>query len=113
MYANWIHILNPLKTKTASQVVQAYVEGVYAKFGGSMKILSDNGTEFKNQLFTDVATQLGVECKVYSLLTILNPIKELKDSIIFSKHVCLNMYQNLLNGTEWYHCLVLHIIVTK
>ena len=31
-----------------------------------MKIMSDNGTEFKNQLFTDVATQLGVECKVYS-----------------------------------------------
>ena len=31
-----------------------------------MKILSDNGTEFKNQLFTNVATQFGVECKVYS-----------------------------------------------
>ena len=33
---------------------------------GSLKILSDNRTEFKNQLFTDVATQLGVEHKVYS-----------------------------------------------
>ena len=31
-----------------------------------IKILSDNGTEFKNQLLTDVATQLGVEHKVYS-----------------------------------------------
>ena len=33
----------PLKTKPTA-------------FGGSMKILSDNGTEFKNQLIDDVAT---------------------------------------------------------
>ena len=37
----------PLKTKTAEEVVQAYIDNVYAKFGGSLKILSDNGTEFK------------------------------------------------------------------
>ena len=67
-----IHILTgytlciPLKKKTASEVVQAYIDEVYAKFGGSMKILSDNGTEFKNQLLMDVATQLGVELSVYS-----------------------------------------------
>ena len=30
-----------------------------------MTILCGNGMEFKNQLFMDVATQLGVECKVY------------------------------------------------
>ena len=38
----------PLKTKTAEEVFQAYVDNVYSKFGGSIKILSDNGTEFKN-----------------------------------------------------------------
>ena len=43
----------PLKTKTASEVVQAYIDGVYAKFEESMKILLDNGTEFHNQLFPD------------------------------------------------------------
>ena len=58
----------PLKTKTAAEVVKAYVDNVYAKFGGSLKILSDNGTEFKNQLFTDVATELGVEYKIYTPL---------------------------------------------
>ena len=31
-----------------------------------MKILSDSGTEFKNQLFSNVATQLDVEHRVYS-----------------------------------------------
>ena len=56
----------PLKTKTAAEVVKSYVDNVYAKFGGSLKILSDNGTEFKNQLFTDVATELGVEYKIYT-----------------------------------------------
>ena len=56
----------PLKTKTAAEVVKAYVDNLYAKFGGSLKILSDNGTEFKNQLFTDIATELGVEYKIYT-----------------------------------------------
>ena len=51
----------PVKTKAASEVVQAYIDEVYAKFWGSMKILSDNGTEFKDQLFT----LLGVECRVH------------------------------------------------
>ena len=36
----------PLKTKQASEVLQAYIDNVYAKFSGSLKILSDNGTEF-------------------------------------------------------------------
>ena len=55
-----------LKTKTAEEVVQAYLHQVCSKFGGSEKILSDNGTEFKNKLFKEVASQLGVECKVYT-----------------------------------------------
>ena len=38
----------PVPSKKASDVVTAYVDNVYAKFGGSKKILSDNGTEFKN-----------------------------------------------------------------
>ena len=41
----------PLKTKTAAEVVKAYVDSIYSKFGGSIKILSDNGAEFKNELF--------------------------------------------------------------
>ena len=36
------------------------------KFGGSLKILSDNGTEFKNQLFKKVAKELGVKHKIYT-----------------------------------------------
>ena len=39
---------------------------VYYKYGGSRKILSDNGSEFKNKLFTSVANKLGVEHKIFS-----------------------------------------------
>ena len=35
-------------------------------FGPSHKILSDNGTEFSNKLFENVAKELGVEHKIYS-----------------------------------------------
>ena len=56
----------PLKTKTAEEVLQAYIDNVYSKFGGSLKILSDNGTEFKNKIFEQVAKELGVVYKLYT-----------------------------------------------
>ena len=56
----------PLKTKQANEVLQVYIDNVYAKFGGSLKILSDNGTEFKKQLFEKVAKELGVKHKIYT-----------------------------------------------
>ena len=55
-----------LKTKTAEEVLQAYVDNVYSKFGGSIKILSDNGTEFENKIFEQVAKELGVVYKLYT-----------------------------------------------
>ena len=57
----------PLKTKQASEVLQAYIDNICAKFGGSLKILSDNGTEFKNQLFEKIAKELGVKYKIYTV----------------------------------------------
>ena len=56
----------PLQTKTTEEVLQAYIDQVYSKFGGSLKILSDNGTEFKNKLLEQVAKELGVEYKLYT-----------------------------------------------
>ena len=56
----------PLKTKAAEEVTQAYIDNVYSKFGGSLKILSDNGTEFKNKVFEQVAKELGLEYKLYT-----------------------------------------------
>ena len=56
----------PIPSKKASDVITAYIDNVYSKFGGSKKILSDNGTEFKNQLFEKIAKELGVEFKFYT-----------------------------------------------
>ena len=56
----------PLQTKRAKEIVQKYLDTVYYRFNGSRKILSDNGTEFKNKVFEDVAKKLGCEVRVYS-----------------------------------------------
>ena len=56
----------PLKTKQANEVLQVYIDNVYAKFGGSLKILSDNGMEFKDLLFETIAKELGVKHKIYT-----------------------------------------------
>ena len=56
----------PLKTKTVEEVTRAYINHVYSKFGGSLKILSDNGTDFKNKIFEQVAKELGVKYKLYT-----------------------------------------------
>ena len=45
----------PIPNKTALEVVRA-----------SYRVLTDNGTEFKNQLMDEVCRTLGVEHKIYS-----------------------------------------------
>ena len=55
-----------IPNKMAKAVLKAYMDNVYCQFGGSLKILSDNGTEFKNKLMEEVSKELGVEYKIYS-----------------------------------------------
>ena len=56
----------PTPNKSASTIVKAYMNDVYCWFGGSYKILTDNGTEFKNNLIDQVAKELGVEHKIFT-----------------------------------------------
>ena len=56
----------PLKTKTVEEVVKAYMDHIYSNFGGSIEILTDNGTEFKNKLFKEVVEKLGMEFSIHS-----------------------------------------------
>ena len=56
----------PIPNKMVKTVLKAYMDNVYCQFGGSIKILSDNGTEFKNKLMEEVSEELGVEYKIYS-----------------------------------------------
>ena len=97
MHTSYIFFI-PLKTKTADKVVQAYLHHVYSKFGGSEKILSDNGTEFKNNLFKEVADQIGVEYKVYT-----PPYRPQCNVKIESFHKYLKscIAKHIINNMEW------------
>ena len=66
MYADKLCFCVPLKTKMTEEVIQAYIDNVYSKFGGSLKMLSDNGTRFKNKMSEQICKELGLEYKVYT-----------------------------------------------
>ena len=55
----------PIKDKMASTVCDAYRAHVYCIFGGSARILTDNGTEFRNEQMDELCRQLNVK-RVYS-----------------------------------------------
>ena len=55
-----------IKKKTAEEIVMAWRNHIAFLCGVCRKLLMDNGTEFKNDLFSRVAEQLGVERKIYS-----------------------------------------------
>ena len=53
----------PLKSKCAEDMIKAYTDHICCSFGPSKKILTDNGTEFKNKLWTEVFEKLKTEQK--------------------------------------------------
>ena len=55
----------PIKDKMANTVCDAYRAHIYCIFGGSARILTDNGTEFKNEQMDALCKQLNVQ-RVYS-----------------------------------------------
>ena len=55
----------PIKDKSASTVCDAYRAHIYCTFGGSARILTDNGTKFKNEQIDELCKQLDIK-RVYS-----------------------------------------------
>ena len=53
----------PLKSKCAKDVIKAYIDHICCPFGPSRKILTDNRTEFRNKLWTEVVDKLKIEQK--------------------------------------------------
>ena len=54
----------PIQSKCAEDIVKTYLNHICCIFGPSRKILTDNGTEFKNKLWTEVFKKPNVEQKV-------------------------------------------------
>ena len=52
-----------LKSKRAEDVIKAYIDHICCTFGPSRRILTDNATEFKNKLWTEVFKKLRIEQK--------------------------------------------------
>ena len=52
----------PLKSKcTEDVIIKAYINHICCSFGPSRKILTDNGTKFKNKLWTEIFEKLKTE----------------------------------------------------
>ena len=88
----------PLKTKTAEEVAKAYMDHIYCNFGGSIKILTENGTEFKNKLFKEFVNKLGMEFSIHS-----PPYRPQSNGKIEGFHrflkMCISKHINY--GLEW------------
>ena len=54
----------PLKSKKAEDMVTAYLNHICCIFGPSKKILTDNGSEFKNKMWDEVFKRLKMEHRV-------------------------------------------------
>ena len=88
----------PIPNKKAETVLKVYMDHVYCKHGGSLMILSNNGTEFKNKLMEEVSKELGVEYKVYS-----PPYRPQSNGRIESFHYFLKAYiaKHINPQLEW------------
>ena len=51
----------PIKNKNAETICEAYRDNIYCVFGGSSRMLMDNGSEFKNKEMQEVCDTLGLK----------------------------------------------------
>ena len=51
----------PIRNKNVETICEAYQDNIYCVFGGSSKMLMDNGSEFKNKEMKEVCETLGVK----------------------------------------------------
>ena len=51
----------PIRNKNVDTICDAYRDHIYCTFGGSSRILTDNGSEFKNQDMKQVCENLGIK----------------------------------------------------
>ena len=62
----------PLKTKTAEEVSKAYLDHIYSNFGGSVKIMMDNGTLALNEPLYIVEPQYTTNFEQFQLQNLVS-----------------------------------------
>ena len=88
----------PIKSKKATDVARAYMQHIYSILGGSTKILTDNGTEFKNEVFREVLQKVGTEKLIHS-----SPYRPQSNGRIegFHRYLKASIAKHMRNGLEW------------
>ena len=88
----------PIKSKKAADVARAYMQHIYSVLVGSTKILTDNGTEFKNEVFRDMLQRLGTEKLIHS-----PPYRPQSNGRIegFHRYLKACIAKHMRNGLEW------------
>ena len=88
----------PIKLKKAADIARAYMQHVYSVLGGSTKILTDNGTEFKNEVFRHVLQKLGTEKLIHS-----PPYRPQSNGRIegFHRYLKACIAKHMRNSLEW------------
>ena len=77
----------PIRNKNAETICDAYRDQIYCIFGGSSRILMDNGSEFKNQEMKQVCETLGVK-HIFSQFTHQSQTDTLRAGIDFLQNCC-------------------------
>ena len=88
----------PIKSKKAADVARAYMQHVYSVLGDSTKILTDNDTKFKNEVFRDVLQKLGTEKLIHSPLYIPQSNGRIEG---FHRYLKACIAKHMRNSLEW------------
>ena len=90
--------IDPDTPTTPEQQGYEFGYAIFEEFGGSIKILTDNGTEFKNKLFKEVVNKLGTEFSIHS-----PPYRPQSNGKIEGFHRFLKMCigKHINYGLEW------------
>ena len=91
-----------MKSKSADDVIHAYVETILPQIGPSRFILMDNGTEFKNDTMNSVLIRLNMEHK-FTMVNFPRGNLRLENSHALLKR-SISKYIDLLD-VEWDRCL--------
>ena len=92
----------PMKLNSADDVIHAYVETILPQIGPYRCILTDNGTEFKNDTMNSVLIRLNTEHK-FTMVYFPRGNSRLENSDTLLKR-SISKYIDLLD-VEWVRCL--------
>ena len=92
-----------MKSKSADDIIHAYIETILPQIGPSRFILTDNGMEFKNNTMSSVLTRLTTEHK-FTMVYFPRGNSRLENLHALLKR-SISKYIDILD-VEWHKCLI-------